>query len=88
MTSLQKQLDAAARTWVALVDILGVPQTTPTDDVLSLVLRLAADRTPETTQLLWDAVPEEIPEPSWIAASRWRCGTCTTHSAAIPRRRS
>lgn len=50
-----------ADTWTALVDILGVPPTTAADDVLSLVRRLAADRAPDTTQLLFDAVPADIP---------------------------
>lgn len=61
MPDLQRQLDATARTWQALVDILGVAPTTPADHVLSLVRRLTADRTPDTTQLLFDAVPTEIP---------------------------
>lgn len=50
-----------ADTWTALTEILGVPPTTAADDVLALVRRLAADRTPATEQLLFDAVPAEIP---------------------------
>lgn len=50
-----------ADTWTTLLEILGVPTTTPADGVLSLIRRLVADRTPDTTQLLFDAVPEEIP---------------------------
>lgn len=61
MTSLQEKLDATAHTWAVLVDILGVPTNTPADDVLSLIRRLAADRTPDSEQLLFDAVPGEIP---------------------------
>ncbi|MGW4484302.1 hypothetical protein ACWEOE_10740 [Amycolatopsis sp. NPDC004368] len=48
-------------TWAALLDILGVPGNLPADDVLNLVRGLVAKRTEASEQLLFDAVPEDIP---------------------------
>lgn len=51
----------ADTTWDALLEILSLPPTTCADQMLNLVRRLAADRTPAAEQLLFDAVPVEIP---------------------------
>lgn len=74
-----------ADTWTALLDILDLPPTTAPDDVLSLIRRLAADRTPDQQQLLWDAVPEGISraelERRMTLALHHMHGMCCPHAA-------
>lgn len=78
----------ADSTWQALVEILGVSPTTAADDVLSLVRRLAADRTPAAEQLLFDAVPADIPRTELerrivLALRRLHYSACGHTSAAF-----
>lgn len=78
MADLQRQLEAGARTWTALIDILGLPRNTCADDVLTHVRQLAADRNnnPELQQLSpWGALPSGIP----LAELERRIALAMTH---------